>query len=102
MIRQPGSGSAELGRRGDPVEAGHLDVEERDIRSRRDGRRHDLVAARDLADDLDVALQGKQRGEGAAYHRLVLGQQDADHVARGCVVGRTAVMARARRDPRQP
>src|SRR5919198_436113 len=40
-----------------------------------------LVAARDLRDDLDVGLEGEQPGQGSAHHRLVLGQQHADHRA---------------------
>ena len=37
------------------------------------------VAALDLGDDLDVVLEREQAGERAAHHRLVLGDQDADH-----------------------
>ena len=38
-----------------------------------------LVAALDLADDLDVVLEREQARERSADHRLVLGDQDADH-----------------------
>ena len=49
-------------------------------------RGEDLVAALDLGDDLDVVLEREQARERAAHHRLVLGDQDADHVpARGTV-----------------
>ena len=41
----------------------------------------DLIAAFDLGHDLDVLLESKQAGEGAANHALVLRDQDADHLA---------------------
>ena len=41
-----------------------------------------LVAPAGLGHDLDVVLQREQAGERAAHHRLVLGDQDADHGAR--------------------
>ena len=41
-----------------------------------------VVAALDLGDDLDVVLEREQARERAAHHRLVLGDQDADHGAR--------------------
>ena len=38
-----------------------------------------LVAAPDLRDDLDVGLEREQAGDRLADHRLVLGEEDADH-----------------------
>ena len=66
-----------------PSRPGHLDVEQRDVRpsARRAAATH-LVAALDLGDDLDVALEREQARERAADHRLVLGDQDADHARR--------------------
>src|SRR5919198_205382 len=63
------------------VDPRHLDVEQRDVRARVARRREHLVAARDLRDDLDVGLEREQPGQGSAHHRLVLGQQHADHRA---------------------
>ena len=37
--------------------------------------------ARHLRDDLDIGLQPQETGEGAAHHRLILGEQDPDHRA---------------------
>src|SRR5260370_3826793 len=69
---------AKFGRRRDPILAGHLDVEESDVWFGAPGLVEDAVAAFDLGDDLDVVYSRKQRGEGAADHRLVLGDQDRD------------------------
>ena len=52
--RQAGSGGPELRGRGQPVEPGHLDVEQRDVGPGLQRPRHDLVAATDLGDDLEV------------------------------------------------
>ena len=60
--------------------AGHLDVEQGHVGARLAPGRRDLVAAADLRDDLDVVLEAEQRRERLAHHRLVLGEQDADHV----------------------
>src|SRR5262249_54741577 len=40
-----------------------------------------LVAAPDLRDHLDVELELEQRRERLAHHRLVLGDEDADHAS---------------------
>src|SRR5206468_3120032 len=61
-----------------PVDPRHLDVEKRDIGSRRDRGVHDLIATADIGDDSDVALQSEQSFQGAADHGLILREQDAD------------------------
>ena len=53
----------------------------------------DRVAALDLGHDLDVVLQREQAREGAADHRLVLGDQHADHV------GWSGTLSRRRNPP---
>ena len=69
--------------RGQAVEPGHLDVEQRDVRPvATRGGHDDLVAAADLGDDLEVVLELEQRGERGAHQRLVVGEQQPDHVAR--------------------
>src|SRR5262249_49463506 len=96
----------ELARGGDPVEPRHLDVEQRDVGTRRLCRRQDAVAPVDLRDDLDVFLQGKQAREGAANHRLIFGDENADHDASSGTVRRSrkppSGLAPASRRPRTP
>jgi hypothetical protein len=43
-----------------PVQAGHLDVEQRDVDLRRLSRDHDLVTAADLCDHVEVVLEFEQ------------------------------------------
>ena len=81
MIVQAGQRLMEECRRLEPVEPGHLDVEQGDVGLRGQRRGHHLVAARALGDDVDVLLEREQGGERAADHPLVLGDQDVDHVA---------------------
>lgn len=47
----------------DAVDAGHLDIEQTHVDIGRASRRHDLVAAPDLGDDVDVRFELQQRGE---------------------------------------
>jgi hypothetical protein len=45
-----------------------------------------VVAALDLGHDIDVLFEAEQAGERPAHHRLILGDEDADHVpGRGTV-----------------
>ena len=69
---------AYLGGGADPVEARHLDVEQRDVGPVLEHGRDDGVARRDLGDDLEVGLEAQQRRQGAAHERLVVGQQEPD------------------------
>ena len=57
------------------VAAGHLDVEQRDVRGDPQRGRDDLAAGADLGDHLDVGLQPEHRGQRPADHRLVVGEQ---------------------------
>ena len=66
--------------RGDAVEAGHLDVEQRDMRLPAPRRLHGLGAVRRLRDDLEIRLERQHGGEGAPDQRLILGDQDANAV----------------------
>ena len=56
------------GGRLEPVEPGHLDVEQRDVGMCRLRSRDHLVAARALRDHVDVLLEGEQRGELSLIH----------------------------------
>ena len=81
MIVQAGQRLMKQCRSLEPVEPRHLDVEQGDVRARGERRGHHLIAARALRDDVDVVLEREQRGERAADHPLVLGDQHADHAA---------------------
>src|SRR3954452_21438604 len=79
---------ADVGQRGgqrprglEPVHAGHLDVEQGDLRAVLSGGLHDDVAPADLGDPLQVLLEVEQRAQGAADHGLVLGDEHPDHDA---------------------
>ena len=76
--RVPGAAAADLGGRGDAVEARHLDVEQGDVGTVLEHRGHDRVAVADLGDHLEVGLEAEQRGQGAADQGLVVGEQQAD------------------------
>ena len=65
------------------------------------GRRDHLVAAADVRDDLEVRLQREQRRERTADHRLVLGDQHADHEA-APAVGARRPHVRGHGDPQPP
>jgi hypothetical protein len=67
------------GRRGQPVRAGHLHVEQGDVRRGAVGRLDHLAAVADRPHDLDVPLEIEHRGQRAADQRLVVGQQHPDH-----------------------
>ena len=58
--------------------AGEFDVEQGDVRPDPERLGQDLGAVGHLGDHGQVVLQVEQDGQGAAHHRLVLGQQDAD------------------------
>jgi hypothetical protein len=57
--RQSGARARDRGGRGQAVEAGHLDVEQRDVGTVLEYRGHDLVAAADLGHDLEVGPRGR-------------------------------------------
>ena len=73
-----GDGRADLGGRGDAVEAGHLDVEQGDVGPVLEHGREHGVAGADLGDDLEVGLEAEQRGQRAADQGLVVGEQQPD------------------------
>src|SRR5690606_1823938 len=64
-----------------PGEAGHLHVQDGDVRAVVGDGGHDLVAAPHLGDHRQVVLQGEQRGDGAPDQALVVGEDDSDHAA---------------------
>ena len=80
--RQVGAGAASWRGHGDPVQARHLDVEQRHVDGVCAYRVEHLVAAADLGDDGQVALQFEQRGHRAADQCLVVGEQQPDHGGR--------------------
>jgi hypothetical protein len=61
------------------VAAGHLDVEERDVRGGLQSGGHHLGARTDLRHHLDVGLQAEHRGQRPPDERLVVGEQHLDH-----------------------
>ena len=92
-----GHGGPQLRGGREAVEPGHLDVEQRDVGPGLERPRHDLVPAADLGDDVEVGLEGKQRRERAAHHRLVLGEQHPDHVAASPTGDGTGTATRSRK-----
>jgi len=56
-----------------------ISVEERHIGPRRERAGDDLVPTRDFSNDLNIAFQCEERRQRAANHRLIFGQQHADH-----------------------
>ena len=76
--RHSGACGGDRGGRGEAVEPGHLDVEQRDVGPVFEHRGHDLVAAPDLGHDLEVVLERQQRDERGADERLVVGDQQPD------------------------
>ena len=71
-------GPAYLGGRGDAVEAGHLDVEQRHVGPVLEHGGEYGVAGPDLGDDLQVGLEPEQGRQGAAHEGLVVGEQQPD------------------------
>ena len=69
-------------RRGDAVEARHLEVEHDEVRLVLGGELDRAQPVARLRDDLEVGLELEQRRERLAHEVLVVGQQQPDHVAR--------------------
>ena len=67
-------------RRLEAVELGHADVHQDDVGPQRAHLVDRLAAVRGLADDLDVGLGVEDHAEAGAHERLVVDEQDADHV----------------------
>jgi len=65
----------------DPVEARHLDVEQRDIDAVGAHRFQHLVASPDLGDDREIALHFEQCRHRATDQGLVVGEEQPDRVA---------------------
>ena len=64
----------------EPVEVGHLDVEEHQVRRLRPDQVDRLAPVAGLAGDLDVLLAPEQLGEPTARRLLVVDDQRADAV----------------------
>src|SRR5262249_44724089 len=62
----------------EPVELGHPDVHEYDVRPDARGLLHRLEPVARLGDDLDVPLVGEQHPEPGPHHRLVVHHQYPD------------------------
>jgi hypothetical protein len=60
----------------------HADVHQDDIGLELAGEFNCLVAVLGLADDVDLVVSLEDQAEAAAHERLVVGEQDADHVGR--------------------
>ena len=73
------SSSVEPLRHLDSVEAGHLEVEQADIRFQPERLCERIRPVLALGDDVDVRLQPQQGCERGADHRLVVGEQHPDH-----------------------
>ena len=78
----------------EPVEAGHLHVEEDEIRPERQDRVHRRRPVVRLADDLDVVLATEPNAESLARERLVVHEHRADHPGHSAAL---PVSARTRR-----
>jgi hypothetical protein len=66
-------------RRLQPVEHGHADVHQHDVREHSPGEVHRFAAVRRLAGELHPLLRVDEGGEAAADGGLVIGDEDADH-----------------------
>ncbi|KAG1441911.1 hypothetical protein G6F57_018572 [Rhizopus arrhizus] len=64
-----------------PGQARHLDVGHQDVRLQLLQHPPCGFAVGGAAQYLDIRLQAQQRRQRTPYHRLVFGQQDADHAA---------------------
>jgi len=62
----------------EPVELGHADVHEHDLRLEPGGLVDRLEPVGRLGDDLDALLAPEEHPEARADHRLVVGDEDAD------------------------
>ena len=65
----------------EPVEHGHLHVEQHEIGPKRPDRAHRLRPVEAHAGDLDVGLAGEQAAQALDGQRLVVHEQGADHAA---------------------
>ena len=68
----------QLTRRLDPVDLGHADVHEDDVRLQAQRLGDRLDAVRGLADDLDVLLGLEDHAKAGAHERLVVDDEDAE------------------------
>lgn len=68
----------ELGCRREPVDAGQIDVDHRDVGLGLECGRDDRVAAVDGGYDVQIRLQLEQRDERALDHVDILGEEDPD------------------------
>ena len=94
--QRPGTRAAparSCGRRGQPVQPGHLDVEQRDVGPVSQRRGTTSSPRPTWATTSMSSSSREQRGERPAHHRLVLGEQDPDHAAASAGIG-TADVAR--------
>jgi len=80
--QHPGAGRTALGEQlpggGEPVDAGHLDVHQHDVRSGGPGDLDRLPAVRGLADDLQVGLGLQDQPEAGPHHLLVVREHHPD------------------------
>src|SRR5437588_1095903 len=67
----------------DPVQPGHADVHQHDVRSRFAGTLDGLVSVARLPDHLEVRLGVEDQPETGSHERLVVGEQNADHAPTG-------------------
>ncbi len=67
-----------LGCRGQPVLAGQVDVEDRDIGSMFPRSGEDVVPGSHFGDHFDVGFESQQRDQSTAHHVRVLGKQHSD------------------------
>src|SRR5579883_1345775 len=98
-----GAAAGQLVEHPEAVAAGHADVEEQHVRRGLEHLGDRLLAARRLADQLDVAGQLEQAPQADAHDRVVVGEHDADHDAGSsgseALTAKAGVVTIARRPP---
>jgi hypothetical protein len=83
----------------EPVAAGHLDVEEDEVRPERPDGVDGLGPGTRLADDAHVGVAREQRAQAAPRRRLVVGDEHGHRRARGAVRGGGSVRSGHARGP---
>ena len=77
----------------EPVELGHPDVHQHEVRRELARALQRLAPVGGLADHLEVGLRVEDHPQAAAHERLIVGDQDPDGLAHACI--RSASIARA-------
>src|SRR5436309_650334 len=91
-------------RGGDAIASGHLDVDQRHVRTARSRGGQQLIGSSGFPDDYQVIFHRQERAQRAPHRRLVFSDQDPDHAttsAAGCTEaeGRLSRMVARKRKP---